>query len=691
MLKLAVFLCLLFLSLSATTVAQEQQRRSWQEMWHEVMSADEPDDEAWDDIFEQLEQLAEHPLDINTATPDELQQLPFLSEQQVQDIIDYRLRYGGMRSEGELRMLASLDYEQLQLLPYFITFGEDNEAHEPNKPHWPHKPHHELVATAVLPLYTRKGDENGYLGYRYRHELRYEMSYGSHVMLGLTGSQDAGEPFFANSNKWGYDNYSYYAQLKDLGRIEKLIVGTFKLSAGKGLVMGSSMMMGKLAALQSMGRRPTALRPHTSRSQDTYLQGIAATLRLSRLLTLTPYASYRPLDATLATDGSATTIVTSGYHRTVQEMAKKNNTHATDAGIRAELRMGGLQAGMTMTYTHLDRRLEPRQSQLYRRYQANGQDFTNVSVDYGYTKHALHFSGETATDAYGHIATLNTLSLQPSGQWGIMAIQRFYSYRYQSLRAYAMSAGGHVQNESGLLVGTTWRPMRRLQLQAYADYAYFPWARYLVSQQSEALDLLVASAYETNNWTLKARYRRQWHQRDNDTKTALANLTDHRARLTAKYAPRTSAWSLQTQIDLAHCGANEPNKAHETHEANKANKANEANEPHKASRGWMLSETATWRHKRWQLWATGAWFSSDSYASRLYLYERQLPHQYGFASYSGRGWRIALLARADMGRWQGHVRIGHTHYTDRTEIGTGLQTISKPYMTEVVLQLRYRW
>ena len=105
----------------------------------------------------------------------------------------------------------------------------------------------------------------------------------------------------------------------------------------------------------------------------------------------------------------------------------------------------------------------------------------------------------------------------------------------------------------------------------------------------------------------------------------------------------------------------------------------------------MLSETATWHHKRWQLWATGAWFNSDSYSSRLYLYERQLPHQYGFASYSGRGWRIALLARADMGRWQGHVRIGHTHYTDRTEIGTGLQTISKPYMTEVGLQLRYRW
>jgi hypothetical protein len=71
-------------------------------------------------------------------------------------------------------------------------------------------------------------------GYPYRHWLRYQFNYRDYVKAGLIGSQDAGEPFFAHQNTTGYDCYSYYVQVKHLGRLENAVVGKYKrYSAGR--------------------------------------------------------------------------------------------------------------------------------------------------------------------------------------------------------------------------------------------------------------------------------------------------------------------------------------------------------------------------------------------------------------------------------------------------------------------------
>jgi hypothetical protein len=384
------------------------------------------------------------------------------------------------------------------------------------------------------------------------------------------------------------------------------------------------------------------------------------------------------LDATLAADGTATTIITSGYHRTVQEMEKKHNTHATDIGLRTGVRTGSLRAGITIAYTHLDRRLQPNLSAIHRRYHATGHDFSGFSADYAYTPGRLSISGETAIDGHGHLATSNTASLQASSNLSLLVAQRFYSYRYQAFHAHALSEGGHVQNESALMIGTTWRPLRHWQLQAYADYAYFPWARYQTSRSSSATDLLVVSSYRLHpNWTLQARYRHHRQERDNAASSLstdesqgdspLVTQVNHRCRLSMTFAPQHSTYSLTTRGDFSH--TNRPT----------------------ADRGWMISETATWKTTPLLYFTIGAaWFNTDSYMSRLYLFEHQLPHQYASTSYDGQGMRCSLLGCATIGSWQGHLLVGYTHYFDRSAIGTGLQQIDHSSMTDVEVQLRYR-
>lgn len=665
-----LLLLLLLAPVPMQTWAQEA--LTWQQVWQDVLEAradaeEGGDEAAWEEDYEVLEQLAEHPIDLNRATREELEQLPFLSAQQVMDLREYLDRYGPMRSLGELRMVRSLDYLSLRLLPFFVTAGlVEERSRFPSLDTLVRRARHTLTLTERVPCYTRRGDDNGYLGYRYRHELRYEMAYGDYVRAGLLGAQDAGEPFMSNGNRWGYDHYSFYVQVRQLGRLTNLVAGRYRAQTGMGLVLGSSFSLGKQAALQSLGRRPSVLRPYASRSVADYMQGVGATIQLNRRLSLSGFLSYRSLDATLDTLGRAATIVTTGYHRTPAELAKKHNTDEATLGSSLDLKLGPLRLGLTTLYQHLNRYLQPNTRQLYRRYYASGQDFAQASLCYSCVLHRLSLSGETATDRNGHLATVNALAYQPADGWSLMALACHYSYRYEALRAHAVSEGGRVQNESGLLVGATWQPLRRWQLQAYADYSHFAWARYLASRPSQAIDVMASSVIEMGRWTLKGRYR--WHRRDRDNtaKTALLSQTTHRARLSATWVP-ADGWSLTTQADAARAVFRQ------------------------VENGWMVSQNGAWQQHRWLVQLGGAYFHTDSYAARIYLYERQLAHNYGFPSYYGQGMHLSLLARADCSsRLRLSARVGYTHYFDRSSIGTGLQLVDHSSMTDVDLQLRLR-
>ena len=89
----------------------------------------------------------------------------------------------------------------------------------------------------------------------------------------------------------GYDHYSYYLQLRHIGRLEELNVGMYRVQMGMGLIMNTGFQLGKLAILQSLGRSTHALTAHSSRSSGNYMQGAAATISLSKEWRMTAFAS----------------------------------------------------------------------------------------------------------------------------------------------------------------------------------------------------------------------------------------------------------------------------------------------------------------------------------------------------------------------------------------------------------------
>ena len=648
------------------------QTRPWEQYLNEVMTQEDMASSSWEQTYDLLCELEQHPMDINQVAREQLEELPFLSAQQIEGIMEYLWRYGRMESLGELAMVRELDYAQRRLLSFFVYVGEEKPAPLPTLKDIARYGQNELMAYARVPYYNRKGDMEGYLGPKYRHWLRYQFTYGDQVKMGLVGSQDAGEPFFANRNKWGYDYYSFYLQLRNFRHLESLVLGNYRVSMGMGLVMNNSFSLGKMAMLQNLGRSSYTLRAHSSRSAGS-LFGAAATIDMGQHLKLTAFASYSPADATLNKDGTVSSILDTDYHRTETEMNKKHNLHPFKTGGSLRFNARGYRLGMNALYTHLDKTLKPNTSALYRQHYPQGTDFLNLSLDYGYASPRVALSGETATDRKGHLATINTASLRVSDALSLMVLQRFYSYAYSSLDAQSYSDGGRVQNESGIYLGLTWHPSQALRLSAYSDYAYFAWAKYQVSQSSYSWDNLLQATWQKQRWTFTGRYRLRLRQQDDETKKALVNRWEHRGRLSADYTT-TTGFGGRMQIDGGFSSRSEEGGVRS------------------GEWGGMVSATLAYTRRWLRLNGGFGYFHTDSYNSRVYIYELGPLYTYSSQMIYGEGIRYWLMARANIGK---HLtltaKIGVTDYFDRTTIGSSYQEVDGSSLTDVDLQARWKF
>lgn len=663
--KRIIILVLLVCFMTAAAYAQND----WERYYNELVGLDDVEDEEWEHTYDMLSDMSEHPLNINTITREDLEQMPFLTGREVEDICEYLYTYKGMKTLDELAMIESLDYDKRRLLSCFLYAGENNVDKKsfPTLKNIIKYGRHDVVLTGKIPFYERKGDINGYRGYQYRHSIRYNFGYGDRIKFGLIGAQDAGEPFFANKNGAGYDFYSFYMMIKKLGKLKTLVIGKYRVGFGMGLVVNNDFSLGKIASLTSLGRNSGYIRAHSSTQSGKYLQGTAATLQLVRGLDVSAFVSYRAIDATMNNDtNTIATVLTSGYHRTQTELEKKNNARQTVAGGNVRYFSNGFHIGATAVYTSFDKALQPKKDAVYRQYYAEGNGFYNLGLNYGYICSRLSVDGETATGDCGALATINRVSFRMTDGLDVMLMQRFYSKRYYALLARSFSEGGSVQDESGIYCGVTWRPSMRISVMAYTDYSYFAWPKYQSSSASYAWDNLLSATYTDGSWSFLARYRYKMRERDKKNSPGMAYRREHRARASASYS--NGIWSNRLQADVAFMH----------HEDN--------------SFGWMLTDNVGFDSgKGLRFNGSIGYFHTKDYDSRVYSYERGMLYSFSFPSFYGEGIRCSLLARADISRrivMSG--KLAFTDYFDRDHIGSGYQQINHSSMTDFELQLRLR-
>ena len=251
-----------------------------------------------------------------------------------------------------------------------------------------------------------------------------------------------------------------------------------------------------------------------------------------------------------------------------------------------------------------------------------------------------------------------------------MGIYRFYSFNYYSLYANAFSEGGKTQNESGLYLGVRWQPKYGIDIQAYTDLAYFAWPRYGVSQSSYAIDNMVSASYKTGKWLLSGKYRLHFKQKDSKSASGISWQTEHRLRIGAEW--KDNGWTSRSQLDITSVSS--------------------TSESSSVSQGFMITENIGYDKGKWQIFAGGKYFNTDGYDSRLYSYERAMPHTFSFPAYYGHGIRYSLTAVwAPSPTLQFNAKAGITDYFDRSTISSGQQQINASSACDIEVGMRWRW
>lgn len=640
--------CSLLLIIFFCTIPLEAQNKFvWDDFVEEITSSQESETEEHIlSYLEELKDLHEHPININTATIQELQQLPFLSEQQIESIHAYIYLHGQMQTLGELRMLPLIDEQTYRWLHLFVYAGEGEKKKDNLFSHLKN----DFSTRVDIPLYHRKEHwvENGYAGNSLYHRIKYELGNNKHFRAGFHVEKDAGEQF--------YDSYSGFALLKEVGIIKNAIIGDYRVGLGEGVVLGGSSWFSKSAPVSKV---QTGIKPLTSTDEINFLRGAAITLIPWKGWEMTAFGSFRQKDATLNSADEIQTLQTSGYHRTASELKNKNSAMATMVGGGISWQNKGFHVGATGYFMHFNKVMNPGNA-LYRRYYPEGQNFGAMSLYYGYNRYRFTFAGETAySTEKGGIGTLNRVQWILSKRYTISAVQRFYGYKYYSFLSGAFAENSTAQNESGVLLHLKAQPWDRWQIICYADFFHNPWPRYRMTRASTGQEMMVEVTHQLNKThTLQVRYQLKRKEQ------ADVMEPHHRTKLQWTIAP-SERWKLQTTGWYHSVLGNN---------------------------GWSIQETAycTLQKPMLRFAVMAGYFCTDDYNSRIYLYEPALYSSISSGSYFGKGIHGVCTARwtSRNKHWMLEGKYALCKYFDRSEIGSALQTIFSSWKNDISLQLR---
>ena len=629
----------------------------------------------WENELEELSNRLQEPVNLNSATREQLEQFPFLSDIQIEHLLAYIYIHGQMETIYELQLVEELDRQTIQYLLPFVCIKAIN-----NEPAFRWKTmlkdagrygKNEVLTRLDIPFYKRKGYEHTYLGPSVYNSVKYTFRYRDQLYAGGVAEKDAGEPFAALHNRYGYDYYSFYLLLQNCGRLKLLAVGNYRLSFGQGLVMSTDYLMGKTIYASSFNNRSTGIKKHSSTDEYNYFRGVATTVALTKRLSVSAFYSHRNMDG-VVTDGEITSVYKTGLHRSRKEADKKNLLTSQLTGGNVSYQQNHIRLGITGVYYVFNRPYEPELTG-YSKYNIHGNHFYNLGIDYAYRWRRFSFQGETAIGKQGW-ASLNRLQYSPVQDIQFMLIHRFYSYDYWAMYAHSFGEGSTVQNEQGYYVGLETTPFSHWRFFVSFDLFSFPWKKYRINKPSRGMDGLIQATFtpRTNlSMYLKYRYKQKERDLTGSKGTLTLPIFHHQLRYRLNYS-LNDVFSSRTTLDYNHF-----------HSQDRA-----------ATKGYQVTQMISSQLPWTRLFADvqGSYFCTDDYDSRVYVSEKGLLYTFYTPSFQGRGFRCAVRLRYELNKhWLFITKFGETIYLNRNEIGSGNDLIYGNKKADIQMQLRIKF
>lgn len=645
-----------------------------------------PEDTDASELYEALIQLYASPLDLNKGTADELSATFILSEIQLRSLLDYREKFGPLLSLYELQAVPDFDLETIRRLLPFITISKPvlsiNESLKNPGQHFLMFRSGKLLERqkGFSPLDSGSSSTTRYQGSAFNGYLRYRNARTGSHSIGLTLEKDAGEKFWTWQPKqqvFGIDFLSFHTQIMNRGRLKNLVVGDFQMQAGQGMITGAGFSLGKSSeVIQTTYRSTTGIKPYTSSTESNFFRGLAATVRVAERTDITTFFSRIKRDATQEkpTDEAAESITTSlplsGYHRTPAEIDKHHVLTEWNVGLHLLHKLRSGQVGLSLLQTHYSSVLRKRDLP-YNQYEFSGKQNFIAGLHGDYRWQNFHFFGESAFSRSGGLGALGGAVISLGKKWDCSILLRHYARNFHTLYGNPMSEATRPINETGAYAGIRFAP-RRWQLSAFYDHFHFPWLKYQVDAPSKGFDYLLRALWKPNKRFNASLLFHEKHKQSNepDSKTEPApviNSTRRTAMLNLEYEVPMK-YTLRTRFQYGGLKY----------------------EGLRGSNGFTVLQDITAHFRQLEVSIRLAFFKTDDYDSRQYVYEKDMLYAFSIPAYYDTGTRHYLMLRYTFAKnlkmW---VRWSQTRYLNLAQISSGLNEISGNKRSEIKLQVMY--
>jgi hypothetical protein len=675
--------CMLFFLFFAELKGQvNTSNTKWMEYIEELTEESEDNTEQIESLFNDLSYLSEHPLNLNTITYEQLAAIPFLSDLQILNILDYRKIQSEFVSIYELKNIKFMDLQTVELILPFVYAGEKDKSRAINFKNliaygkneailrydktMEEKKGYKEVPDSVLDKYPNRK----YSGEPFYTSLRYSYTFENKIQAGLVAEKDAGEAF-RNERHKGYDYYSAHLLLRNMGVLSTLVIGDYKTTFGQGLIISNDFNLSRSSVLSQPERKNYGFRRHYSTNENDFFRGIASTITIKNI-DISAFFSYRNKDGNV-TDSLITSFKTDGYHRTEDDLEKKNNISISTFGGNIRYADNNYTLGITALTTYFGNLSVDPEPHPYNRFYFRGERNTNVGIDYSLNRKQVKIYGETAMSQNGAIATLNALKWNISSDLNSLILYRYYDYKYQAFYGNSFSQSSTIQNEEGLFLSLQWAPIRYWRFTGYADFFRFPWLKYGIDAPSTGKEYMVQGDFTgIKNTIITCRYR--FRQKDNNlTQSQEVDVVPadlHRVKVQLSH---TLSENLSVRSIIESCFYENISSS---------------------NKGWAFSQSASWsdNNSLFQIDLYAAYFNTDDYNCRIYSNEKNMLYSFYSPAFYGEGIRISSVVRYNITpRLYFCLKGAWVHYYDRDVIGSNLEEIEGKNKTDLYALVRWKF
>ena len=697
-----IFLSILFLIFSAIAFGQRKNDVIQQRI--EFISEElELEDMALEDVFDILYFYYDNPLNLNTASREDLQELLLLNDIQINEILKRIEEKGPFETMFELQEMEYWDLLTIEnILPFTrvapVKEIEEKEAGRLKKYLKEGKTEifmrlqrvpEEKAGYEDVPDSIREQSNSYYWGSPDRVYSRIRFTHQRDLSVGVTMEKDAGEEFFGQTQPYGFDFYSahaYYA--RNNGFLRKVAIGDYQMEMGQGVALWTGYAFNKTVDATRVRKNARGIRPYTSVDETRFLRGVATEFAVSDFY-LTTFFSQKGVDGSiqslendsLSDDEEArlaSSINLSGLHRTTSELERKNSLQERIYGANLKYVRGGFNAGVSAIQHEYDTPIQ-RADRPVNEYEFSGDELTVLSADYSYIVRNLSFFGEAAqsrsSNSFGWMqGALLALGRNAS----ISAIYRDYAKDFHTFYARGFGNSARPINESGLYVGGAFRFNDAWTLNVYADNFKSPWLRFRVDAPSEGEDVLAQLKYRPNprlELFLRVRQQNRMQNARGDYEGPLRPVEDFTQRVyrIALNYKITKDFQWKSRVDYV------------TDERNSLG----------LQQGFSIAQDLVYRSRKrpFQIAVRYAVFDTDGFDARIYNYEYHLQNVFSIPVYFNQGSRYYAMLKYTFfdGKMDLWLRYASFVFANQGTLGTGPERIDGNTRSEVAVQVRIRF